>query len=109
MWLRLLLAAVYVAMAAGQTASFAAMPAILSAYQVGGSAATRVLAVALIAGEVACGLWFLARPRSVALTPVWIYSGVTLVWRGMGAQAYARERSSPCPATMRMAARTRRG
>ena len=90
MWLRLILGAVYTAMAAGQAASWAAMPGILGAYQVGGPAAMRALAAVLIAGELAAGLWFLARPRSAALTPVWIYALVGAIWAGLGAQAFAR-------------------
>src|SRR5262245_25294698 len=89
MWLRLVLGAVYTAMAAGQAASFAAMPGILGAYQVGGAAEMRVLAVALIAGELAARLWFLARPRSAALTPVWIYTVVS----GRTGPGSARRRS----------------
>ncbi len=90
MWLRLILGVVYVGMAAGQAISWSSMPGILAAYQVGGLAGMRVLALVLIAGELVCGLWFAARPRSTSLTPVWIYTGVTLVWAGLGAQALAR-------------------
>lgn len=90
MWLRLILGVVYLGMATGQTISWTAMPGILGAYQVGGPAAMRLLAGVLIAAELACGLWFLARPRSAALTPVWIYTGVSLIWAGLGVQAYAR-------------------
>lgn len=37
-----------------------------------------------------CGVWFLARPRSKALAPVWVYTGVSVVWTGLAVQAYAR-------------------
>jgi hypothetical protein len=90
MWLRLALGAVYTAMAAGQTASWTAMPAILGAYQVGGPGAMRTLAVALIVAELGAGLWFLTRRRSTGLTPVWIYAAVSVVWAGLGAQAFVR-------------------
>ncbi|NUP39792.1 MAG: hypothetical protein HOY76_22985 [Streptomyces sp.] len=90
MVLRIVLGTVYSAMAAGQLASFGHMPRILSAYGlVTGSAAT-VLAAALIAGELVCGIWFLARPRSQALAPVWVYTGVSVVWSVLAVQAYAR-------------------
>lgn len=89
MVLRIVLGAVYTAMAIGQLASFGHMPAILSAFGlVTGSAAT-ALAVVLIAGELVCGIWFLARPRSKALPPVWVYTGVSVVWSLLAAQAYA--------------------
>jgi hypothetical protein len=45
---------------------------------------------ALIVGELVCGVWFLARPRSKALAPVWVYTGVSAVWTVLAAQAYAR-------------------
>ncbi len=61
MWLRAILGVVYTAMAAGQVASFTRMPAIV--------------------GELVCGLWLLARPRSHALAPVWVYTAVSGVWR----------------------------
>ncbi|MEW2382609.1 MauE/DoxX family redox-associated membrane protein [Micromonospora sp. NPDC047707] len=90
MWLRLILGVVYVGMAVGQLASWTHMPEILAAYQAGGPAAMRALAVVLVAGELTCGLWFLTRPRSRALTPVWIYTGVSVLWATLGAQAFAR-------------------
>jgi len=89
-WLRLILGVVYLGMAAGQLLSWAQMPQILGAYQAGGPAAMRVLAVLLIAGELFCGLWFAARPRSPALTPVWVYTGVSVVWATLGTQAFLR-------------------
>jgi len=46
--------------------------------------------VSLIAGELACGLWFLARPRSHALAPVWVYTSVSVVWAALGVQAFVR-------------------
>ncbi|MEU8849699.1 MauE/DoxX family redox-associated membrane protein [Streptomyces sp. NPDC048564] len=90
MVLRIVLGTVYTAMGVAQLASFGHMPQILSAYGlVTGSAAT-VLAVALIAGELVCGIWFLARPRSKALAPVWVYTAVSVVWTVLALQAYAR-------------------
>ncbi|WNZ06473.1 MauE/DoxX family redox-associated membrane protein [Streptomyces sp. 11x1] len=90
MVLRIVLGTLYTAMAVGQLASFEHMPRILSAYGlVSGSAATG-LAAALIAGELVCGVWFLARPRSTALAPVWVYTAVSVVWTVLAVQAYAR-------------------
>lgn len=77
-------------MAIGQLASIGSMPRILSAYGLVGGAAAAVLAVGLIAGELVCGLWFLARPRSTAIVPVWVYTAVSLVWSVLAVQAYAR-------------------
>ena len=90
MWLRAVLGAVYTAMAAGQAASWTSMPGILGAYRLGGPGTMRLLAAVLIAGELACGLWSTARPRSTAPAPVWIYGGVTLVWAALSVQAIAR-------------------
>ncbi|WP_435057732.1 MauE/DoxX family redox-associated membrane protein [Streptomyces sp. bgisy060] len=91
MVLRIVLGAVYTAMAAGQLASFGQMPGILTAYGLVTGAAASALAVALIAGELVCGVWFLARPRSMALAPVWAFTVVSLVWTVLAVQAYARE------------------
>lgn len=88
--LRLLLGALYTAMAIGQFASIGSMPQILSAYGLVDGAAAPVLAVGLIAGELVCGLWFLARPRSTAFAPVWVYTAVSLVWSVLAVQAYVR-------------------
>lgn len=90
MVLRIVLGAVYTAMAMGQLTSFGQMPAILSAYGLVTGGVATVLAVALIVGELVCGLWFLARPRSKGLTPVWVYTGVSVVWSLLAAQAFAR-------------------
>lgn len=90
MVLRIVLGAVYAAMAAGQLASVDRMPTILAAYGLVDGAAAAALAVALIAGELVCGLWFLARPRSLALPPVWVYTAVSLVWSTLAVQAYVR-------------------
>lgn len=89
-WLRLILGVVYLGMAAGQLLSWVQMPQILGAYQAGSLAAMRVLAILLVAGELVCGVWFVARPRVKALTPVWIYTAVSVVWAVLGAQAVAR-------------------
>ncbi len=90
MVLRIVLGTVYTAMGVAQLASFGDMPRILSAYGlVTGSAAT-ALAVALIAGELVCGIWFLARPRSKAPAPVWVYTAVSVVWTVLALQAYMR-------------------
>ncbi|MGW7363535.1 MauE/DoxX family redox-associated membrane protein [Streptomyces sp. NPDC054841] len=86
----MVLGALFAAMAAGQLASFRRMPGILAGYGlVAGSGAT-VLAVALIAGELVCGVWFLARPRSRAIAPVWVFTGVAVVWALLAVQAYVR-------------------
>ncbi|MBT2450387.1 hypothetical protein J7F03_25585 [Streptomyces sp. ISL-43] len=90
MVLRIVLGAVYTAMAIGQLASFRHMPAILSAYGLVTGGAATALAVGLIVGELVCGIWFLARPRSKALAPVWVYTAVSVVWTVLAAQAYAR-------------------
>lgn len=90
MVLRIVLGALFVAMAAGQLASFRRMPGILAAYGLVPGADATAPAVALIAGELVCGMWFLARPRSRARTPVWIFTGVAAAWALLAAQAYAR-------------------
>lgn len=90
MVLRVVLGTVYTAMAVGQLASFEHMPGILSAYGLVTDAAATVLAAALIAGELVCGVWFLARPRSKALAAVWAYTGVSVAWSLLAVQAYAR-------------------
>ncbi|MBT2478482.1 MauE/DoxX family redox-associated membrane protein [Streptomyces sp. ISL-94] len=90
MVLRIVLGAVYTAMAIGQLASFGHMPAILSAYGLVAGVAATALAAALIFGELVCGIWFLARPRSKLLAPVWVYTAVSVVWAVLAVQAYAR-------------------
>ncbi|AYV26361.1 MauE/DoxX family redox-associated membrane protein [Streptomyces avidinii] len=70
MVLRLVLGTLYAAMAAGQIASFHAMPGMLGAYGLVDGPAATVFAVVLIAGELVCAAWFLARPRSTAIAPV---------------------------------------
>lgn len=91
MVLRLVLGAVYMAMAGGQLVSFGRMSGILAAYGLVEGVAATTLAVALIAGELVCGIWFLARPRSTARTPVWAYTAVSVTWTAMAVQAYARD------------------
>lgn len=90
MWLRLVLGVVYLGMATGQLASWSAMPGILGAYRLVPEKLLPVFAATLIIGELACGLWFCARPRSRAAAPVWIYTAVSLVWAGLAVQAYLR-------------------
>lgn len=90
MILRIVLGAVLAAMALGQLASFDAMPAILTTYGLTSGAASTALAVALISAEVVTAVWFLTRPRSRAVTPVWLYTGVAVVWSVLAAQAFAR-------------------
>lgn len=90
MVLRIILGAVYLGMAVGQVASWRQMPAVLGAYDVLPGAALPWLAGAVVVGELVCGVWFLARPRSRALAPVWVYTVVSLVWAVLGAQAYLR-------------------
>jgi Methylamine utilisation protein MauE len=68
--LRIVLGAVFAAMAVGQLASWAAIPAILGAYRLLPAAALPVLAAGLIAAELVCGIWFVTRPRSRAAAPV---------------------------------------
>ena len=88
--LRIILGAVYVAMAAGQVASWPQMPRILGAYDVAPAWVLPWLAAVLIGAEVLAGAWMLVRPRSSALTPVWVYTSVALVWAALGVEAYAR-------------------
>ncbi|MHA6757113.1 MauE/DoxX family redox-associated membrane protein [Streptacidiphilus sp. PAMC 29251] len=90
MILRIVLGGVLAAMALGQFASFDAMPAILTTYGLMSGAASTALAVALISAEAVTAGWFLTRPRSRAATPVWLYTGVALVWSALAAQAFAR-------------------
>ncbi|AYV26451.1 MauE/DoxX family redox-associated membrane protein [Streptomyces avidinii] len=90
MILRIVLGAVLAAMALGQLASFDAMPAILTTYGLTSGAASTALAVALISAETVTAGWFLARPRSRAITPVWLYTGVAVVWSVLASQAFAR-------------------
>ncbi|MEV8310871.1 MauE/DoxX family redox-associated membrane protein [Streptomyces flavidovirens] len=90
MILRLVLGALLTAMALGQLASFTTMPSILTTYGLTSGAASTVLAVVLIAAEGMAGTWFLARPRSKAVVPVWMYTTVSLVWAALAVQAYAR-------------------
>ncbi|WP_405929755.1 hypothetical protein OG554_35205 [Streptomyces griseus] len=90
MILRPVLGLLLAAMALGQAASFDAMPAILTAYGLTSGAASTVLAVALISIEAVTAVWFLARPRSRATTPVWLYTAVAVVWAVLASQAFAR-------------------
>ncbi|MFE1734494.1 MauE/DoxX family redox-associated membrane protein [Streptomyces bacillaris] len=90
MILRLVLGLLLAAMALGQSASFDAMPAILTTYGLTSGAASTALAVALISTETVTAVWFLARPRSRATTPVWLYTGVAVVWAVLASQAFAR-------------------
>jgi hypothetical protein len=90
MMLRIILGAVYVAMAAGQLASWPAMPRILGAYGAAPAGVLPWLAAMLIAAELLAGVWLPGWPRSRALTPVWVYTGVALMWTTLGVQAYAR-------------------
>ncbi|MEU9649595.1 MauE/DoxX family redox-associated membrane protein [Streptomyces sp. NPDC048110] len=87
---RLVLGLLLAAMALGQAASLDAMPAILTAYGLTSGALSTALAVALISAEAVTAGWFLARPSSRATTPVWLYTGVALVWSVLAAQAFAR-------------------
>jgi len=90
MVLRIILGAVYTAMAVGQLVSWRRMPQILGTYDVLPAAVLPWLAGGLVAGELVCGVWFLARPRSHALAPVWVYTAVSLVWAVLGVQGYLR-------------------
>ncbi len=62
-------------MGLGQLVSWPAMSDILAAYRIGPAVVLPWLAAVLILAELAGGLWLLTRPRSCALTPVWIYTG----------------------------------
>ncbi|HCT76656.1 MAG TPA: hypothetical protein DGT23_08720 [Micromonosporaceae bacterium] len=90
MVLRIILGALYAAMAVGQLASWQAMPDVLGAYQGVPNEMLPWFAAALIGAEFVAGAWFLALPRSQMLAPVWIYTAVAVVWTVLGAQAYAR-------------------
>jgi hypothetical protein len=90
MALRLVLGAIYTAMAVGQLASFQRLPDILAAYGLAHGPAAATLATVLIVGELVCGLWFLTRLGSAARSPVWVYTAVSLVWSALAAQAYNR-------------------
>lgn len=89
MIIRLVLGAIFTGMAAGQAVSWPRMPEILAAYQVPGVANRGFVAV-LIAAQLVCGLWLLARPRSTSLAPVWLYLAVALLWTGLGLQGVLR-------------------
>ncbi|MFR9798840.1 MauE/DoxX family redox-associated membrane protein [Streptomyces sp. MS06] len=80
----------YAAMGIGQLASFSQMPHILSAYGLKTDETATVLPAALIAGELACGIWFLVRPRSRSGLVAWVYTGVSAVWTLLSVQAYLR-------------------
>lgn len=95
MVLRLILGVTLVAMAAGQLASWPDVPDILAAYQLADGSALPLLAALLIAGELLAGGWFLARPRSRAAAPVWVYTAVAVAWAGLAGQAYARGLTVP--------------
>jgi hypothetical protein len=88
--LRIVLGALYVAMAAGQLASWPAMPGILGAYDAVPPAGLAWLAAVLIGAELLGGGWLLARPRSPALAPVWVFAAVASAWTVLGVQAYLR-------------------
>ncbi|GAB2882919.1 hypothetical protein GCM10027074_59230 [Streptomyces deserti] len=90
MVLRLVLGTIYTAMGIGQLTSLDRMPGILAAYGLVDGAAAGVLAAGLIVGELVCGLWFLTRPRSTAIAPVWAYTAVSVVWSALAVQAYVR-------------------
>lgn len=94
-WLRVVLGALYTAMAVGQLASIGHMPAILGAYGLVHAEAAAVLAWLLIVGEAVCGLWFLTRPGSKAAAAVWVYTAVSLVWSALAVQAFARGLTVP--------------
>lgn len=91
MWLRAVLGAILTAMGLGQLVSWPAMPDILAAYRIGPAVVLPWMAAVLILAELAGGLWLLTRPRSCALTPVWIYTGVAVTWAGLAVQAFARD------------------
>jgi len=89
-WLRAILGALLAAMGLGQLVSWSAMPGILEAYGAVPAAGSPLLAAALIVAELLGGGWLLARPRSRALAPVWIYTAVSVAWTLLGLQAYLR-------------------
>lgn len=90
MIIRLVLGAIFIGMALGQALSWPHMPEILSAYQVPGVANYGFVA-GVIAAQLVCGLWLLARPRSTSLAPVWLYLAVALLWTGLGLQGVLRK------------------
>jgi FtsH-binding integral membrane protein len=61
-----------------------------SAYEAVPAGVLPWLAAVLIVAELLAGVWLLARPRSAALTPVWVYTAVALLWTALGVQAYLR-------------------
>src|SRR5262249_12079041 len=63
---------------------------ILGAYRAVPPGVLPWVAAVLIAAELLAGVWLLARPRSPALTPVWVYTAVAVAWAALGGQAYAR-------------------
>lgn len=88
--LRLVLGVVYLAMAVGQTVSFGSMPEVLAAYRLLDATWWSPVVVVLIASELVCGVWFVARPWSRQLGPVWLYTAVAVFWAVLGTQAYLR-------------------
>jgi hypothetical protein len=88
--LRIVLGGLYVAMAAGQLASWPAMAGILGAYDAVPPAALLWLAAALIGAELLAGGWLLARPRTATPAPAWVYAAVAAAWMVLGGQAYLR-------------------
>lgn len=88
-WIRLVLGLLFLGMALGQLASWAQLPEIFAAYQLPGLGSPG-FAAALIAAELVVGGWLVGRPRSTALTPVWLYLAVALFWSGLGLQAILR-------------------
>lgn len=90
MVLRIILGVVYLGMATGQALSWQQMPEILGTYEALPPSALRPLAVALMVGEAVTGVWFLARPRSQALAPVWVYTAVSVMWGALGMHAWLR-------------------
>jgi hypothetical protein len=90
MVLRIVLGALYLGMAAGQLASWPAMPGILGTYDAAPAGVLPWLSAVLIAAELFAGAWLLIRPRARVMTPVWVYTAVALFWAVLGAQALAR-------------------
>ncbi|MEU9245386.1 MauE/DoxX family redox-associated membrane protein [Streptomyces sp. NPDC048385] len=94
-WLRLSLGVLFTAMALGQLVSLPAMPQILATYGLHPRSVTLAVALALIAGGLLAGVWLWARPRSRAVTPVALYTAVTVAWTALAAWALARGASVP--------------
>lgn len=90
---RLLFAVLLLAMAAGQSLSFGEFEAAIDSYRTG--APPRVLAMVLLAGEVAAGVGLLAPRRYLRPASGWIGLAVAALWAALAVQAFARGLAIP--------------